>query len=176
MSASLIHDLHAGISRRDWSAVEAASNRLRDDVQQTISTLAGTGIGSLPNDYPLPRLAERLEADRQERVEQCERMANDWAEFCETMGVTWDAQEAVAAKLEARGSKQRALIETLTAALEASVTAIDDWLNIFAEELCDPERVTEAKARTGEFGTLWYIATTQQANREAIAAAKEQSA
>lgn len=57
MSARLIQDLHAGISRRDWLVVETAANRLRDDIEKTIRILAGTGYGSLPNDYPLPILA-----------------------------------------------------------------------------------------------------------------------
>jgi hypothetical protein len=57
MSTRLIQDLHAGISRRDWSAVEMAANRLRDDVEEMRRILAGTAISSLPNDYPLPRLA-----------------------------------------------------------------------------------------------------------------------
>lgn len=57
MSIRLIQDLHAGISRRDWSAVEAAANRLRDEVEQTVAILAGTDISSLPNDYPLSKLA-----------------------------------------------------------------------------------------------------------------------
>lgn len=57
MSKRLIQDLHAGISRRDWSAVENAANRLRDEVEKTVDVLAGTGIGSLPTDYPLSKLA-----------------------------------------------------------------------------------------------------------------------
>jgi hypothetical protein len=57
MSTRLIQDLHAGISSRDWSAVEMAANRLRDDVEEMRRILAGTAISSLPNDYPLPRLA-----------------------------------------------------------------------------------------------------------------------
>lgn len=57
MSIRLIQDLHAGISRRDWHAVETAANRLRDDVEKTVAILAGTSVGSLPNDYPLSRLA-----------------------------------------------------------------------------------------------------------------------
>lgn len=57
MSIRLIQDLHAGISRRDWHAVETAANRLRDDVEKTVAILAGTGIGGLPKDYPLPELA-----------------------------------------------------------------------------------------------------------------------
>jgi len=57
MSKRLIQDLHAGISRRDWSEVETAANRLRDEVERTVAILAGAGIGSLPNDYPLSKLA-----------------------------------------------------------------------------------------------------------------------
>ncbi|KEA07177.1 hypothetical protein [Rhizobium rhizogenes] len=57
MSIRLIQDLHAGISRHDWEAVETAANRLRDEIEQTIHLLAGTGNGGLPNDYPLSKLA-----------------------------------------------------------------------------------------------------------------------
>jgi len=57
MSKRLIQDLHAGISRRDWNAVELAANRLRDDVEKTLAILAGTGIGSLPDDYPRSELS-----------------------------------------------------------------------------------------------------------------------
>lgn len=57
MSKRLIQDIHAGISRRDWRAVETAANRLRDDVEKTVAILAGTGVSSLPNDYPLSKLA-----------------------------------------------------------------------------------------------------------------------
>lgn len=64
MSKRLIQDLHAGISRRDWWAVEASANRLRDDVEQTVAILAGTGVSSLPNDYPLSKLAEDVVAHR----------------------------------------------------------------------------------------------------------------
>lgn len=57
MSKRLIQDLHAGISCRDWNAVELTSNRLRDDVEKTLAILAGAGIGSLPDDYPLSELS-----------------------------------------------------------------------------------------------------------------------
>ncbi|WP_156383021.1 hypothetical protein [Rhizobium sp. Root483D2] len=53
----MIEDLYAGISRRDWSAVEAAANRLRDKVGKIVNLLAGSSIASLPNDYPLSTLA-----------------------------------------------------------------------------------------------------------------------
>jgi len=56
----------------------------------------------------------------------------------------------------------------LRAALERSVVAIDDWLNLYASEHCNADRVAEAKARANENGTLWYIASTQEANRAAL--------
>lgn len=63
MSKRLIQDLQAGISRRDWSAVEIAANQLRDDIDLTIEILAKTDSGSLPNDYPLSKLAADMAAD-----------------------------------------------------------------------------------------------------------------
>ena len=59
-------------------------------------------------------------------------------------------------------------ILALQAALETSITAIDDWLNLYASDLCDEQRVQEARDRVFEHGTLWYIATTQKKNREAL--------
>jgi len=105
MSYSLIQELHAAISRRDWAATESAANRLRDDVDATRKALAGTQIGSLPNDYPLSRLAADVETDRQERVRQSDMMAKDWADFCEAIGVQWDTQEAVAIEVKSRSRK-----------------------------------------------------------------------
>lgn len=67
--------------------------------------------------------------------------------------------------------------EALREALERSVQAIDDWLNVYAEEMCDPARVAEARGRIwAGGGTLAYIAEVQQQNRRALAtppAAKE---
>lgn len=60
-------------------------------------------------------------------------------------------------------------VETLRAALEASVVAIDDWLHTYAYDLCNPSDVTESRERIGEYGTLAYIAMIQQANRAALA-------
>ncbi len=57
MSSSLIQDLHAAISRRDWTTTEIVANSLRYDIEAARKTLAGTQIGSLPNDYPLRNLA-----------------------------------------------------------------------------------------------------------------------
>lgn len=60
--------------------------------------------------------------------------------------------------------------EIIRAALESSITAIDDWLHLFAaEEICDDKDVAESRARVREHGTLWYIAEVQSKNREALA-------
>lgn len=61
--------------------------------------------------------------------------------------------------------------EGLEEALTGSLTAIDDWLNLYADDLCDPARVKEARSRIdAACGTLAYIAKTQDANRAALAA------
>lgn len=53
-------------------------------------------------------------------------------------------------------------------ALERSMLAIDDWLSTYASEHCDLDRVHEARARIDCVGTLAYIASVQQQNREAL--------
>lgn len=59
-------------------------------------------------------------------------------------------------------------IERLQAALRRSMLAIDDWLNTYAVDMCDPDRVAEARARIGKVGTLAYIADVQDQNRNAL--------
>jgi len=58
--------------------------------------------------------------------------------------------------------------EALKAALARSMTALDDWLNIFAEDMCEEERVREAKQRVYEHGSIHYISMVQQQNRAAL--------
>ena len=53
-------------------------------------------------------------------------------------------------------------------ALERSSIALDDWLNIYASEFCNENRVAEARKRVHEFGTIAYIADTQEENRNAL--------
>jgi len=60
----------------------------------------------------------------------------------------------------------------LLEALLAGSIALDDWLNTYAAEMCDPERVREANERIHDHGgTLAYIADLQQQIRSAISAA-----
>ena len=59
-------------------------------------------------------------------------------------------------------------IEQLRTALKQSMTAIDDWLNDYAAELCDEARVAEARSRISEYGTIGYIAHVQEKNRAAL--------
>lgn len=44
-------------------------------------------------------------------------------------------------------------------ALQHAQTALDDWTNTYAPELCDEERVKESLERISKTGTLAYIAT-----------------
>lgn len=64
MSISLIRELHAAISRRSWMATESAADRLRDDIEAARKVMAGTQIGSLPDDYPLSKLAADITSNR----------------------------------------------------------------------------------------------------------------
>jgi hypothetical protein len=59
----------------------------------------------------------------------------------------------------------------LKAALEGSMVALDDMMQRFAAELCEPERVRVAIARIrANGGTLAYITAVQERNRKALAA------
>lgn len=59
--------------------------------------------------------------------------------------------------------------ERLEIALARSMIAIDDWLNTFASEFCDTDRVAQAYSRISyNGGTLAYIADVQKQNREAL--------
>ncbi|WCK26590.1 hypothetical protein [Agrobacterium pusense] len=126
MSAKLIQDLHAGISRRDWSSVEAAANRLRDEVDKTVATLAGTGIGSLPNDYPLSKLAADLLSE---------------AETRET--------EARAKALEEAALWHDAQVQSYTDQITENseyLTRIGKALDSRANEYCDDQRSTHRRS------------------------------
>lgn len=57
----------------------------------------------------------------------------------------------------------------LEQALARSVTALDDWINTYASEFCDADRVAAASKRImDQGGTLAYIADIQKRNREAL--------
>lgn len=68
------------------------------------------------------------------------------------------------------------LVDLLQTALERSGVALDDWLNLYASELCDQKRVAEARDRVGGPGTIAYLAEVQAQNRQALAAAKAATA
>lgn len=47
----------------------------------------------------------------------------------------------------------------LVKVLSAAETALDDWVNTYASEMCDPDRVAEAMVRIYDNGgTLAYVA------------------
>lgn len=74
----------------------------------------------------LERSLATCEADRVDRIEQCDRMANDWADFCASVGVTWDTHESVACEIEARA-------EARIAELEKRLADADVVIKPFAE-------------------------------------------
>lgn len=81
--------------------------------------------------------------------------------------VVYDAAKIINAAA-AELATLRAENERLRAALIQSVTAIDDWLNIYASDLCEDARVKEAKCRVFKYGTLAYISRVQEVNKDAM--------
>lgn len=61
--------------------------------------------------------------------------------------------------------------ERLRFAVLQSIIAIDDWLNLYAEAMCDAKRVAEARERINAQGTIGYIADVQKINRTALSGA-----
>ena len=72
------------------------------------------------------------------------------------------------------GHVSRALIaerersRRLREALRTASTALDDWLNDYASEFCDEQRVREARERINAKGTIGYIGDVQQVVRAAL--------
>jgi len=74
-------------------------------------------------------------------------------------------------KFVKKGDKDEAAV--LKDALTRSMTALDDWLNLYAPDECNPDRVAEAKSRVWPGGTIGYIAEVQAQNRAAMNGASE---
>lgn len=70
----------------------------------------------------------------------------------------------------AERDRLRKACEKMGIALERSITALDDWIHIYAPEHCHAAKVKRSRERIqDEGGTLHYIAVVQQQNRNAIA-------
>ena len=84
---------------------------------------------------------------------------------------SWSAHHACRAAFKA--APKEYADESILAALERSSTALDDWLNTYAPDLCDAARVKEARQRIRDgHGTLAYIAGLQEQLRAAISKAR----
>jgi hypothetical protein len=61
--------------------------------------------------------------------------------------------------------EERASMRT---ALQAAITALDDWTHTYAPEFCNPQRVEAAQERIGQVGTIAYIADVVTQCRKAL--------
>jgi hypothetical protein len=95
------------------------------------------------------------------------KLVDDGCEICNPAKALEYAKETIA-DLEQQAILRDLEIVRLREALDRSRVAIDDWLNLYASEMCDEARVEEARKRTNENGTLYYIATVQRTNREVL--------
>jgi hypothetical protein len=83
---------------------------------------------------------------------------------------------AIMKEADRRYDEQTADLIALREALERSRIALDDWLHVYAGDMCDPEKVAESVARISEAGaTLAYIASVQKQNRAALAQSAERA-
>lgn len=59
-------------------------------------------------------------------------------------------------------------INLLQGAVETAIIALDDWINIYAPEFCDADRVKQARRRLAEHGMLYYVATVVEQCRNSL--------
>lgn len=59
--------------------------------------------------------------------------------------------------------------------LERANTALNDWLNIYASDMCEENRVAEAHKRVSEYGTIGYIADVTAEIRSVLATLGEEN-
>src|SRR5690606_19596592 len=67
-------------------------------------------------------------------------------------------------------------IETLVDALRVAKQGINDWMHIYAHDMCDEDRVEEARKRVHYAGPLAYIADINVVINEALALFSDQAA
>lgn len=71
--------------------------------------------------------------------------------------LSW-VKKAQLAERDLGQARERATV--LEAALERSCLAIEDWINTYASEFCDEDRVAQARSRiSGQGGTIAYTAS-----------------
>lgn len=68
--------------------------------------------------------------------------------------------------------KDRNSIQT---ALQSAIVALNDWMCIYAPEMCDESRVKDAYNRVYEGGTLYYIATVVEQCNNALKEENDQN-
>lgn len=117
----------------------------------------GSAGSHTPTDISAPVAPDSLVARLRERAEK--------------LYDGWTPGNAALALIAAEMSEAADRLERVTQALARSMVALDDWLNVYAPEHCNADRVAEARARIAEGGTLGYIAGLQAANRAALAEA-----
>lgn len=87
------------------------------------------------------------------------------AEWCNKIAayVTSAEQKLRTTSLEAlaisdTNNEFQARLSEAVKVLERAETALNDWLNIYASDMCEENRVAEAHKRVSEYGTIGYIA------------------
>lgn len=89
----------------DAQAAWVAEEQQRQDMKQRLIERSEAAEARIAE---LERSLATCEDDRIDRIEQCDRMANDWADFCASVGVPWGTHEAVAHEINTRAEAAEA--------------------------------------------------------------------
>lgn len=133
-------EMECRVDHEDCTTPDAAKSAFRDMLSASPYPTAWDDVRKYVEE--LERSFAACEADRLERIEQCDRMADDWAVFCASIGVTWDTHEAVACEIEARAEAAEARI----AELEKRLADADVFVREFAATTAREDRFDAALA------------------------------
>lgn len=104
----------------------------------------------------LERRLATCEADRIDRIEQCDRMANDWADFCALVGVPWGTHEAVAHEINTCAEAAEARIAKLEADHLEERLAMSGRIEFLEDASAVPhleQRIAELEKRLADAGS-----------------------
>jgi hypothetical protein len=114
-----------------------------------------------------PTFFARIETTAAGWIKRTRQMSDHYETRCPSCGGS-DEQGCYADCPTHHITALEARVRELEEALNDANTAIVDWLNIYAEDFCNRDRVKEAKARVGKYGTIHYIATVTATIRAAL--------
>ncbi len=143
---TLIQDLHAAISRRDWSAVEVAANRLRDADLEKLLASKSEECANLANSLDG---SEHARSELTARVKELEKELTDrkhggrWSEMVDALEAELAAERAEKEKWKVRGDQHWDTLRSIREmAREGDCERIILWVNDAGSGYTEPLEAT----------------------------------